>query len=282
MQSHNPAFRNDRAFSQGGYATFDDTDRRGRGQAPTRGGAGSPQDMTPQQLQEMYAQPSAGGAQTGRMTYDDVVVRTGALFGLLVITAAATWTLTEPGTALGLALPAMLVAAGLGIWANLSKKIRPGVMVAYAVLMGGVLGAISQAFETQWAGIVPQAVIGTLGAFAAMLVAYKTKVIRATEKFKRFMFIAMMGFLAVVVVNLGVALFTGNSIYDSPLGWLVSLAGVLLASFMLILDFDFIEQGVRNGLPQQYAWRAAFGLVTTLVWLYIEILRLLAILRGND
>lgn len=279
MQSHNPAFRNDRAFSQGGYATFD-TDRR-RGQAPSWGG-GAQQDMTPEQLQEMYAQPSAGGAQTGRMTYDDVVVRTGVLFGVLVVAAAATWVLTPVGAGLGLMLPLMLVALGLGLWANLSKKIRPGVMVAYAVLMGTVLGGLSQVYESLFDGIVPQAVLGTLGAFAAMLVAYKTKLIRATPKFQRFMLIAVMGYLVFSLVNLGVRLFTGSSAFDSPFGWIIGLVGVVLASLMLILDFDFIEQGVKNGLPQQYAWRAAFGLITTLVWLYLEILRLLAILRGSE
>lgn len=281
MQSSNPAFKNDRAFSQGGYATFD-TDRRGRGQAPTMRGSGSSRDMTPEQLQEMYAQPSAGGAQTGRMTYDDVVIRTGALFGVLVTAAAATWVLTPPGAGLGLVLPAMLVALGLGMWASLSKKIRPGVMVAYALLMGAALGGISQVYEAMWNGIVPSAIIGTLGAFTAMLVAYKTKLIRATPKFVRFMSIATMGFLVVVLINLGVSLFTGASLYSSPLGWVFSLIGVGLASLMLILDFDYIEQGVRNGLPQQFAWRAAFGLVTTLVWLYIEMLRLLSILRGSE
>ncbi|GAA2035363.1 Bax inhibitor-1/YccA family protein [Pseudokineococcus marinus] len=281
MQSSNPVFKNDKAFSQGGYATFD-TDRRGRGQAPTWGGSGSAQDMTPQQLQDMYAQPSAGAAQRGRMTYDDVVVRTGALFGVLLVAAAATWVLTPVGAGLGFVLPAMLVAAGLGIWAQLSKKIRPGVMMAYALLMGIALGAISQVYEAAFAGVVPAAVLGTLGAFAAMLVAYKTKLVRATPKFVRFMSIAVMGYLAVVVVNLLVAVFTGSSIYTSPLGWLFSLIGVGLASFMLIIDFDVIEQGVKNGLPQQFAWKAAFGLVTTLVWLYVEMLRLLAILRGND
>lgn len=281
MQSSNPAFRNDRAFSQGGYATFD-TDRRGRGQAPTWGGSGSAQDMTPQQLQDMYAQPSAGAAQTGRMTYDDVVVRTGALFGLLVAAAAATWVLTPPGAALGLLLPAVLVAAGLGIWAQVSKKIRPGVMVAYSVLMGGALGALSQTFEAIYPGIVVQAVLGTMGAFAAMLVAYKTRVIRATPKFTKFLVIAGMGYFVFLLVNLGVSLFTGSSAFESPFGWLIGLVGVGLASLFLILDFDFIERGVQNGLPQQFAWKAAFGLVTTLVWLYIEVLRLLSILRGGE
>lgn len=281
MQSHNPAFRNDRAFSQGGYATFD-TDRRGRGQAPTRGGAPSSRDMTPEQLQEMYAQPSAGGARTGRMTYDDVVVRTGALFGLLVVAATAAWVLTPPGAAIGLVLPAVLVASGLGIWAQMSKKIRPGVMAAYAVLMGGALGTISQAFEAFYPGIVVQAVIGTLGAFAAMLVAYKTRLIRATPKFTKFLLIAGLGYFVFLLVNLGFSLFGGTSAFDTSFGWLIGLFGVSLASLFLILDFDYIEQGVKNGLPQQFAWRAAFGLVTTLVWLYIEVLRLLSILRGGE
>lgn len=281
MQSSNPAFRNDRAFSQGGYATFD-TDRRGRGPAPTTRGAGSSRDMTPEQLQEMYAQPSAGGAQTGRMTYDDVVVRTGALFGLLVVAAAAAWVLTPPGAAIGLVLPVVLVAAGLGLWAQMSKKIRPGVMVAYSVLMGGALGTLSQAFEAVYPGIVVQAVIGTLGAFAAMLVAYKTKLIRATPKFTKFLLIAGMGYFVFLLVNLGFSLLGGASAFDTSFGWLIGMVGVSLASLFLILDFDYIERGVRNGLPQQFAWRAAFGLVTTLVWLYIEVLRLLSILRGGE
>jgi len=281
MQSHNPAFRNDRAFAQGGYASFD-TDRRSGGQAPRWGGSGAGQDVTPEQLQEMYAQPSAGGAQTGRMTYDDVVVRTGALFSVLVVSAAAVWTLTEPGTALGLALPAMLIAVGLSFFISFSKKVRVGAMFAYAVLVGAALGGISQAFETMWGGIVAQAVIGTLGAFAAMLVAYKTKLIRATPKFQKFMFIAVIGYGVFLLINLGFALFGGVSAFDSPFGWIIGLVGVSLASLMLILDFDFIEQGVKNGLPQPYAWRAAFGLVTTLVWLYVEMLRLLSILRGGE
>ncbi|MEJ5915132.1 Bax inhibitor-1/YccA family protein [Pseudokineococcus sp. 1T1Z-3] len=281
MQSSNPAFRNDKAFTQGGYATFDDTDRR-RGQAPTRGGSQQTQDMTPEQLQEMYSQPSAGGPQTGRMTYDDVVVRTGVLFGILVASATATWVLTPPGLGLGLLLPLMLVGAGLGMWASLSKKVRPGVMVAYSLLMGAVLGALSQAFESVWDGIVPAAIMGTLGAFAAMLVAYKTRLIRATEKFTKRLLIAGMGYFVFVLVNLGISLFTGASVWTSPFGWLFGLIGVSLASLFLILDFDYIEQGVKNGLPQEYAWRAAFGLVTTVVWLYIEMLRLLAILRGGE
>lgn len=280
MQSKNPAFANDRAFTQGGYATFDE-DRGRRGAAQPSWGAASSRDMTPQQLQEMYAAPSADAVRTGRMTYDDVVVRTAGLFALLLLGAGAAWVLTPPA-AVGLVLPVALVAAGLGIWAQVSKKIRPGVMLTYAVLEGAVLGVISRVFESAYDGVVVQAVLGTLAAFAVMLVAYKTRVIRATPKFVRFMVIATMGYFVFVLVNLGTSLLLGANAYDSPLGWLIGLVGVGLATFNLILDFDYIERGVRNGLPQRYAWRAAFGLTITLVWLYIEMLRLLAILRGDD
>jgi uncharacterized YccA/Bax inhibitor family protein len=281
MQSHNPAFRNDRAFAQGGYASFD-TDRRSGGQAPRWGGSGAGQDVTPEQLQEMYAQPSAGGPQTGRMTYDDVVVRTGALFALLVASAATVWFVLPIGTAAALAIPALLVATGLGLWASISKKVRVGAMLAYAVLMGAALGGLSSLFELQFPGIVVQAVLGTMAAFGVMLVLYKTRVVRNSPKLTRFLAIAGGGYFVFLLVNLGVSIFTGASAFDSPFGWLIGLFGVGLASFFLILDFDYVEQGVKNGLPQQYAWRAAFGLITTIVWLYIEMIRLLSILRGGE
>jgi uncharacterized YccA/Bax inhibitor family protein len=108
-------------------------------------------------------------------------------------------------------------------------------------------------------------------------------VIRNSPRFQKMMFIAIAGYLVFGLVNLVIALTTGNSVYSMGLlGILVAGLGVTLASLSLVLDFDFIEQGVRNGLPQQYAWLAAFGLVVTLIWLYLEILRLLALLQSND
>jgi uncharacterized YccA/Bax inhibitor family protein len=126
-------------------------------------------------------------------------------------------------------------------------------------------------------------VLGTLAAFATMLVLYRTGVIRNSPKFTKILMIALVSYLVFGVINLLFAVFSGHNVYTSGSGLaiLISAAGVVLASLFLVLDFDFIEQGVRNGLPRQYSWIAAFGLVVTLVWLYLEILRLLAILQNN-
>jgi uncharacterized YccA/Bax inhibitor family protein len=248
----------------------------------------SQQYATPEQLGQMYQAPSAGPLQTGRMTYDDVVMRTGMMFAVLLATAAATWFLVSgsPELVFPVWIGSMLVGLGLGLFISFSKKIRPAAILAYAAIEGVFLGSISFAFEVLlgYEGIVFQAVLATLCAFGAMLGAYKTKLIRATPKFTRFLIIATIGYAVFALVNfVGVAFDIFPSVYSmGVLGIVISLIGVTLASLNLILDFDYIERGVNSGLPQQYSWVAAFGLVVTLVWLYIEMLRLIAILRGSD
>jgi len=264
MESRNPVFGRSEQFARGGYATFDT-------RTPSAG-----------ELQDMYGRPSATTADTRRMTIDDVVMRTASLFGVLLVTAAVTFEVVKPEN-FGLVLVAMLVGLGLSLWISFSKTIRPPVMFAYAAVEGVFIGGISHVFELSYPGIVVQAVLGTLGTFAAMLALYKFKVIRATPKFQRILLIAGAGYLVFALLNLGLALFTGNSAYDvTGLGLLISAFGVGLAALFLVLDFDYVDQGIRNGLPERYAWTAAFGLIVTLVWLYIEILRLLAILRGDN
>lgn len=263
MESRNPVFGRSEQFARGGHATFDT-------RTPSAG-----------ELQDMYVSPSATTADTRRMTLDDVVVRTASLFTVLLATAAATFTLVKPQS-FGLILIAALVGLGLSLWISFSKKIRPAAMFAYAGVEGIFVGGISYVFESYEPGIVVQAVLGTLATFAAMLALYKFEVIRATPKFQRILLIAGAGYLVFSLINLGLAVFTGNSVYQvGGLGLLVSAFGVGLAALFLVLDFDYVEQGIRNGLPERFAWTAAFGLVVTLVWLYIEILRLLAILRGD-
>src|SRR5690348_15043146 len=199
MESRNPVFNSSKEFQRGGYATF-------RTETPSAA-----------DLDNMYAAPSATAAQMGRMTLDDVVVRTASLF-----------------------------------YGN---------------------------------DLVPQAILGTLGAFAAMLVLYRIGAVRNSPKFTRGLMIAAVGYLVFGLLNILLSAFhVGGyqSVYSG--GGLLAIAvsgfGVVLASLFLVLDFDFIEQGIRNGLPRQYAWTAAFGLIVTLVWLYLEILLFLAILRG--
>ena len=182
----------------------------------------------------------------------------------------------------------MIIAAIVGFVLSLvvsfSKKVRPPLMLLYAAAEGVFVGGISAVFEASYDGIVIQAVLGTLGAFTAMLLLYRTGVIRATPKFQKMLIIAGAGYLIFAVLNILLSSFhvIPNVYSVGGLGLLVSAFGVALASLFLVLDFDFVEQGIRNGLPARYAWTAAFGLVVTLVWLYLEILRLLASLRGYN
>jgi uncharacterized YccA/Bax inhibitor family protein len=263
MESRNPVFGQSKEFARGGRASFDV-------RTPSAG-----------ELQDLYGAPSATTAHTGRMTIDDVVMRTASLFAVLLVTGVATFSLIEPRQ-FGLVIGAALIGLVLSLVISFSKTIRPPLMLTYAAIEGVFVGGISKAFNDQYQGIVVQAVAGTVVTFAAMLTLYKFKVIRATPKFQRILLIAGAGYLVFSLLNLAVYLIAGNSVYHvSGLGMLVSAFGVGLAALYLVLDFDFIDQGIRNGLPERYAWTAAFGLVVTLVWLYIEILRLLSILRNN-
>lgn len=267
MESRNPIFARTEEFRRGGYATFN---------TPTRTPTPSPGE-----LQDMYAAPSATSVQMGRMTFDDVVMRTATVFGLLLVTAAATFTLIKPEQ-FGIVIVAALVGLGLGLVNSFKRNPSPALILTYAAVEGVFVGGISKAYESTYQGIVAQAVLGTLAAFSAMLVLYRSGRIRATPKFQRVLIMAGFGYLIFSMVHfIGVWLNLWNSVYagGSLLALGLSAFGVVLASLYLVLDFDYIEQGIRNGVPQRYAWTAAFGLVVTLVWLYLEILRLIAILN---
>jgi len=268
MESNNPVFNRSKDFSsRGGYAGFE---------APSAS-----------ELQDMFAAPSATARDTGRMTLDDVVVRTAAMFGVLLTAAALTYFVWQPVSAVAI-LGAALVGFVLAMVISFSKTIRPPLMLAYAAVEGAFVGGISLVYATAFGGgIVPQAVLGTLAAFGSMLLLYKTGVLRATPRFTKTLMIAMVGYLVFGALNILLSvLHVGGwqNVYGGGglLPILISAFGVMLASFFLVLDFDFIERGVANGLPERFAWTAAFGLVVTLVWLYLEILRLLAILRGDN
>ena len=263
MESRNPVFNNSKAFSRKGYATFND--------APT---------ATAGQLEDMYAAPAATGVDTGRMTIDDVVVKTGLMFAVLLPLAAAAYFLNNPLLTFGGAIAGLV----LGLMVSFKQSTNPALILSYAAAEGLFVGGISRLFEERWPGIVATAVVATLCVFAVTLVAYKSGKVRATPKFKRTVLIAMGGYLVFCLVNLVVMLFGGGGDFGLRSGWFgvaISLFAVGLAAAMLILDFDFAEQGVKNGLPERYSWLAAFGLVVTLVWLYVEMLRLIAILRGD-
>jgi uncharacterized YccA/Bax inhibitor family protein len=255
----------------------------GRQQYP---GYGAPQYGAPSPYgaptQEPYAAPSPYAPSTTQyMTMDDVVTKTGISFLVLVATAAATWAL--PGFAgLGLALPAVLIALVLGLVIAFKQIASPVATLAYGALYGVALGAISEAFNSFYPGIVMQAVIGTFGVFAGMLVVYKTGAIRVTPKLTRWVVGALFGVLALVLVNLVAGIFVdgGLGLRDGgPLAIVFSLVVIGVAAFSLLLDFDMADAPIRRGAPAKFAWYIAFGLLVTVIWLYLEILRLLSYFR---
>lgn len=211
------------------------------------------------------------------MTIEGTAAKVLGLFVAVLAGAAATWFFDL----VALAMPAMFVGLGLGLWATFGKTVRPGVMFAYALAQGVFIGGISLIFEGMYPGIAQTAVIGTLATAGAMFAAYRFGWVKVDARFTRFMMFALIGYMVFALVNLGFAMFAGMSVYSSPFGWLIALVGVGLAAFTLNLDFEAIREGVALKLPQDMEWRAAFGLTASLIWLYVEILRLLAIFNND-
>ena len=280
----NPVFdRLDRQITKGDYAGF------GGGSARSRQSGGGVQDsLNSQQLQDLYNQPSAGAVQMRRVTLDDVVMKTLGLFSIVVLVAAATWFYVAglPSTSpapMALMLGGMLGGLAIGLVIAFKKTISVPLIVLYAVLEGVLVGAISQVFERQMPGIVSTAVIATLCTFAGMLLGYKTGLIKVTDKSRRIFGMAIMGYLLFGLVNLVAAFMGVGSGFGfggtGPIGIAISVLGVGLASYSLAIDFDSVSRAVDAQLPEKYSWLLAHGFIVTLVWLYLEILRLLARLR---
>ena len=279
MQSSNPVFArsegfNGRQTSQSGvtYPAYGES---------SSWGTGSPQ------THETYApaRPSAP------MTLDSVVQKTGVTLGLLVLSAALTWILTgSPADAESARTLSMLwmggAFAGLGLALVISFKrsISPGLVLVYAVVEGVFVGAMSKYFQAAFGeGVVSGAVLGTVVAFASTLAAYKFFNIQVSSKFRKWVVAAMFGFVAITLLDFVLHFFGAAIGFNGfgPLGLIMSFVGLGLGVLMLILDFDFVERGIAAGLPEVESWRAAFGLTVTIIWIYIEILRILAIFRGD-
>ncbi|MEI2794284.1 Bax inhibitor-1/YccA family protein [Pseudoxanthomonas sp. F11] len=231
----------------------------------------------------------------GAMTLNGTVNKTGILLLLSVLTAAFAWTqsvVTGPdGTAMvapGVTIYALGGAIGgfiLALVTVFKKTWSPVTAPLYALVEGFFLGAISAVFELKYPGIVFQAVVLTFGTLGALLAAYRSGLIRATENFKLGVVAATGGIALVYLVSMGLRLFGKDIplIHESGLvGIGFSLFVVVIAALNLVLDFDFIESGVEAGAPKYMEWYGAFGLMVTLVWLYIEFLRLLAKLQSRD
>lgn len=274
MKSSNPVFTRVEGFNgkgQTGYAGFEE---------PAYGG---PVTHT--------------GSGTGRMTIDSVVQKTGVTLGVVVLAAAATWFLTgtivEPNGLVNedvasrlytLSIVGALGGFVLSMVNSFKKVVSPALVIAYAAFQGVAIGAFSKVMETTFGdGLVMGAVLGTMAAVAGTLTAYKVFNIQVGSTFRKWVIGMMFGFVAVTMLDVVLSFFDAEIGFNGfgGLGLLMSVVGLALGVLMLILDFDFVERGIAAGLPERESWRAAFGLTVTIVWIYIEILRILAILRGD-
>lgn len=231
-------------------------------------------------LEQMYSQPSATPRDTGRMTYDDVIVRTAGLLAVVVVTGAATW-LFAPGLFWVGAIGGLV----LGLVNAFKKEPSPALIIAYAAFEGVFLGGLSYLIEVgmDLPGVAIQAVLATASTFAVCLVLFRSGKVRVTPKFTRWLMIALGGYLVFSLTNFVLSFFVASEgfgpLRNGSLGIVVGLIAVGLAAAALIVDFDAIKRGVEGGAPRRFAWTGAFGLVVTLVWLYVEFLRLIAIFR---
>ncbi|HET7430922.1 MAG TPA: Bax inhibitor-1/YccA family protein [Nocardioides sp.] len=289
MQSNNPVFRNSEEFNGRTTNSYGNqvygasgTSYPGYGQAP----ASDP---------STWSVGTPGTARTtALMTIDSVVQKTGLALLVVVVFAFATWVLTPAlvdGQVLSQSAISQLYGAmtigGLAAFAlslvnSFKRVISPALVLVFCAAEGVALGAFSKFFDYQYGGgIVIQAVIGTFAAFAGTLAAYRFFDIKVSSKFRMGVIAAVFGMVGLGVLQMILGLFGGDlGIFGfGAMGFLFSLAGLVLGIFMLVLDFDFVENGVRAGLPERESWRAAFGLTVSLVWIYTNLLRLLAIMR---
>jgi uncharacterized YccA/Bax inhibitor family protein len=236
--------------------------------------------VTAAQLEELYERPAASPADTGRMTYEDTAVKTVVLFAVLLVTSAVGW--FNPG----LAIVGALVGFVLAMVNTFKREPSVPLIVLYAAAEGLFVGGISKIFDDRWNGIVAQAGLATLITVGITLALFASGRIRASAKATKIFLIAMVSYLVFQLVNV-VLQVTGvaGGTFGLQSGWLgvlIGLAVVVMAAYSLVLDFDQIQQGVRRGIPARYGWTGAFGIMVTVVWLYVEFLRLIAILRGNN
>ena len=286
LRSSNPILSKKDAFTPAAPQYGQQQYGQGYGQQPygQQGYQGYPQGGGPQGPWSNQPAPNQQAGQ-GRMTLDDVITKTAVTIGILIVTAALAWNFVPEG----LYFPAMILSALVGfvvvMLVSFRRVVSPPLVIAYAAIEGVFIGMISKVFEAQYTGIVAQAVVATFFAAGVTLAAYKFFNIRVTAKFTKIVAISTIAFAGLMLVNFifaiaGIGNIRGGIVGPvSGLSLLISAIAIVLAVLNLILDFDYVERGVEMGAPANESWRAAFGLTVTMVWLYIELLRLISYIR---
>jgi uncharacterized YccA/Bax inhibitor family protein len=265
MALSNPAFANSSAFNG----------RRGA-EAPV---------ASAQQLDELYSRPAATPDQADRMSYEDTIVKTVGLFAVLLLGAAVGWVVP------GLMIVGLIGGLALGLINSFKRQPSVPLIVAYAAFEGLFVGGISSVFESNWGGVVVQAVLATLVTVGVVLALFASGKVRASARATKVFLVAIIAYSLFSVVNLLLMVFNApvaggafglNSsieIFGIPLGIVIGVVAVLLGAYSLVLDFDFVKRGVESGAPRKFGWQAGFGILVTVVWLYVEFLRMFAIAR---
>ncbi len=282
MQSNNPVFRRSEEFNGTSANAYGNQTYAGNGAGHQAYG------------QPGYAQPGLP-TTTGRpMTIDSVVQKTGISLFLVFVAAGITWYMTpelsstttneDIAPLIGLMTIGSLAAFGLSLVNSFKRVISPALVMLFAVAEGVALGALSKFFDAQFGdGIVSHAVLGTFAAFAGTLAAYKFFNIQVGNKFRTFVIAAVFGMVGLSLLEFVLSMFNAElGLFGfGGLGLLFAIVGLVLGIFMLILDFDFVEKGVAAGIDERESWRAAFALTVSLVWIYTNLLRILAIFSDN-
>ncbi|MFI9011904.1 Bax inhibitor-1/YccA family protein [Actinosynnema sp. NPDC053489] len=260
----NPAFRNLPTGGSGNYAGF-----------------GQPYQA--QQYGGYQQAPPTTGERP--ITIDDVVTKTATTLGVALVTGFISAWLVLSGQVqpFALALPGMILGLVLALVVIFKRTPSGPLVLAYSAAEGVFLGALTGVFEAIFPGIAWQAILGTFGVFAAMLVVYKTGAIRVTPRLTKWIIGATVGAAVLMLANLVMGLFGVNmGLRDGgTLAIVFSLVVIGIAAFSFLLDFEAANEMIRAAMPAKYAWLAAFGLMTTLVWLYLEILRLLSYFQND-
>jgi uncharacterized YccA/Bax inhibitor family protein len=270
------------AFNSASYAGAIKAGRQGQLSASELNKLYNSPTASATELDELYSRPAATPVDTDRMSYEDTIVKTVIAFAVLLATAVVGWFVPL------LMIPGAIAGFVLALVNIFKKKPSRGLILAYAAAEGLFVGGISMVFSGRYEGIVTQAVLGTLAVVGITLALFTSGKVRATPKMTKIFLIAMVGYAAFSLVNFGLMAFGVTSgmfglrsveFLGLPLGAWLGVLVVLLAAYSLVMDFEAIKAGVEAGAPRVFGWQGAFGIMVTVVWLYLEILRLIAILR---
>ncbi|WP_346845083.1 Bax inhibitor-1/YccA family protein [uncultured Rothia sp.] len=279
IQSMTNSQKQDSRFGRFGADTANGQNSYGTSSYQSAYGQSQYTQPSAEELDTMYQAPSAGPAETNRLTINDVIVKTGLNLGLVVVGAAMGWFFPI------LMFLGVIGGLVLGLVNSFKKKVSPALVMAYSLLEGMALGGISMFFETQYPGIVSQAVLGTVLVFVTMLVLFRSGKVRASSKATKIFLGAMIAYGVFCLINIGSALFLDTNmrsieVFGIPIGFFIGLIAILMGAYSLVLDFTNVGEAVQAGVPERESWRLAFGLVVTLLWLYIEILRVISYIRS--